>query len=255
MWEEIKTKKAKLDALRPLSQQALDELEAWYNVELTYTSNAIEGNTLTRQETAIVLEKGLTVRGKPLKDHQEAVDHLAALEYVRDLVNEDRNITEGDICEIHRLAVGSTMRSEAGMYSQQRRRIAGSEVVFSEPEEIPRQMEEFAQWLAGAEEAPETAIEAHLRFVTIHPFSDGNGRTGRLLMNLLLMRAGYPPLVVRPEDRPDYIDAIEKYQLHGEAYDYQALMTARLNVSLDDYLRFLEPGTDPGKQHEGPAGP
>jgi len=114
-------------------------------------------------------------------------------------------------------------------------------VVFPNPMKIPDLMEEFGQWLSEAAASAEAAIEAHLRLVSIHPFSDGNGRTARLLMNLLLTKDGYPPLVVRPEDRADYLDSIEKYQLHEDAADYQAFMLDRLNASLDDYFRFLQP--------------
>lgn len=240
MLEEIHRKKARLDQLRPFSQEALAELEAWYDVELTYTSNAIEGNTLTRQETALVLEKGLTVRGKPLKDHQEAVDHLDAMKFVRGLVAQDRAITEADVRDIHRLVVGSTLKSEAGSYSQHRRRIAGSMVVFPNPAKVPALMAEFGSWLTQSQPSPETALQAHLHLVSIHPFSDGNGRTARLLMNLILMKSGYPPLVIGPDDRLDYLESIEKHQLGENSADYEAFMLRRLDASLDDYLKFLE---------------
>ena len=174
---------------------------------------------------------------------------------MRELVGQDRPFTEADIRDVHRLVVGSTLKAEAGMYSQYRRRIAGSMVVFPNPVKIPALMEEFGTWLSANEPSAETAIEAHLRLVSIHPFSDGNGRTARLLMNLLLMKDGYPPLVVRPEDRADYIDSIEKYQLHQDAADYQAFMLTRLDAALDDYFRFLEPGEDPEKKLDGPTGP
>ncbi len=200
---ELKHLKAQLDALRPLAAEAVARLDTWYDVELTYTSNAIEGNTLTRQETAVVLEKGLTVRGKPLKDHQEAVDHLDALRYVRQLVETNRPTTEADVRQIHALVVAGTLKGEAGIYSEHPRRIAGSRVVLPGPHKLTALMQEFGEWLSQIEPTHDTAIEAHLRLVAIHPFSDGNGRTARLLMNLLLMRAGYPPLVVKPEDRVD----------------------------------------------------
>lgn len=240
MLDDIQRKKARLDQLRPYSQQALAELEAWYDVELTYTSNAIEGNTLTRQETALVLEKGLTVRGKPLKDHQEAVDHLDALRFVRELVAQDRPITQADVRDIHRLVVGSTMRTEAGIYSQHRRRIVGSMVVFPNPVKIPDLMEEFGNWLSVSQPSPETALQAHLRLVSIHPFSDGNGRTARLLMNLILMKAGYPPLVIGPDDCLEYLEGIEKHQLGQDSAAYDAFMLRRLDASLEDYWKFLE---------------
>ena len=265
MWDSIQANKERLDSLRPFSQEALAQLESWYDVELTYTSNAIEGNTLTRQETALVLEKGLTVRGKPLKDHQEAVDHSEALRFVRDLVKRHpaeghldkrpdkrhpdegpnapgkTNITEANIRDIHALIVGSTLKAEAGKYSQHQRRIAGSRVVFPSPQKIPALMEKFGQWLTHALPSVETALDAHLRLVSIHPFSDGNGRTARLLLNLLLIKEGYPPLVIRPEDRIDYLDSIEKSQLQEETTDYQTFMLERLNTAFDDYFQFLEP--------------
>jgi len=244
MLQQIQAKKVQLDALRPLSPEALAQLEAWYDVELTYTSNAIEGNTLTRQETAIVLEKGLTVRGKPLKDHQEAVDHLAALRYVRELVGKARVIGEADLREIHRLVTSSTLSDAAGIYSQHPRRVAGSRVVFPNPAKVPKLMEELGQWLTHADASVETSLEAHLRLVSIHPFTDGNGRTARLLMNLLLMKAGYPPLVIGPDERADYLDCIEKHQLQEDLASYEEFMLKRLDASLDDYLKFLAPTDD-----------
>lgn len=235
----LQDKKDQLDALRPLQQHALENLEAWYDVELTYTSNALEGNTLTRSETAIVIEKGLTVRGKPLKDHEEAVDHFEALQFVRSLVNDPRPVTEMDIKSIHRLVVARIQNGEAGQYSKYERMISGSSVKLPSPEKIAPLMADFGEWIMQADATPENAIDAHIQLVTIHPFSDGNGRTARLLMNLMLMRGGYPPMVIPPEDRPDYIDGLEQAQLTGSKTEYQTFMLRKLETSLDDYLNFL----------------
>lgn len=243
MQGEFEARKKRLDALRPLAPESLEALERWFDVELTYTSNAIEGNTLTRQETALVLEKGITVRGKPLKDHLEAVDHLDAWTYVRQLSAGDAPITERDVRQIHALVLGRSQREEAGRYSQTQRQIAGSGVVLPSPAEIPPLMADFGRWLGTAPPGPENAFEAHYRLVTIHPFADGNGRTARLLMNLLLLRAGWPPLVIAPEHRPDYLDALELRQTTGAAEPYQAFMQARLLESLDRYLDVLERAT------------
>ncbi len=240
MWAEIHKRKAELDAKRPFAPGSIAALDAWYDVELTYSSNAIEGNTLTRSETAIILEKGLTVRGKPLKDHLEAIDHRDALDYVRVLASRDEATCEGDIREIHRLVLGRSHPGEAGKYSQHQRRIQGSTVIFPSPVAIPALMGELGQWLGSAEVTPQAAFEAHAQLVSIHPFSDGNGRTARLLMNLLLFKGGYPPLVIGPEDRPDYIDSLERRQLTGDAASFEALMLKRLNASLDDYLGAIE---------------
>lgn len=150
MWEEIEDKKRRLDALRPLTAKSLRALEAWYDVELTYTSNAIEGNALTRAETAIVFEKGLTIGGKPLKDHLEAIDHKEALDYVRQLAGRDEPIREVDIRQIHRLVLARSQPEEAGRYAQHQRMIAGSPLDLPSPAEIPARMGDFARWLGAA---------------------------------------------------------------------------------------------------------
>ena len=240
VWRRIAERKAALDDSRPLAPELIARLEAWYEVELTYSSNAIEGNTLTRSETAIVLEKGLTVRGKPLRDHMEATDHRDALRFVRGLAGRDAALREIDLRSIHGLVLGKTGGDAAGRYSQQPRFVAGSRAVFPEPSAVPGLMADFATRLAASPPSPELALEAHLRLVSIHPFADGNGRTARLLMNLLLLRAGYPPLVVPPERRPDYIDAIERAQADGDRIGYDDLMASLLLDSLDRHLQLLE---------------
>ncbi|MEO1191285.1 MAG: Fic family protein [Pseudomonadota bacterium] len=237
VWQEIAEKKAALDRLRPLTPRSLAALDAWYDVELTYTSNALEGNTLTRSETALVLEKGLTVRGKRLSDHLEIVDHKEALDYVRLLAAQDGPIREGDVKAIHALVLARSNKEEAGRYSRYQRFIQGSNVQFPPPLEVPALMEAFGQWLAGLDLSPQNAFEAHARLVSIHPFTDGNGRTARLFMNLLLIKGGYPPVVILPEDKPDYIDALESRQSGGDGAAFDAFMARRLSASLDAYLR------------------
>ena len=233
--EKILEKKKILDSKRPFKPEILTSLEKWYEVELTYSSNAIEGNTLTRTETAIVLEKGITVRGKSLKDHVEIVDSADALSYVKELVRLGNVIGEREVKEIHYLSLLRSDRTNAGQYSSVERLIAGSSVKLTPALDIPNKMREFGHWLSS-DEGAKHAIEAHLRLVSIHPFNDGNGRTARLLMNLLLIKSGYPPLIVSPADRPDYIDAIEKSQLTGDANDYFSFMYFCLYKSLEKYL-------------------
>ncbi len=182
----IRTKKQELDRLRPLRPDALDRLRKYYDIELTYTSNAIEGNTLTHRETAEVIEHGITVGGKSLKDHLEAVDHYAAVQWMRDLAADPAPVGETTIRELHRRVVARSEPDIAGIHSPHRRRIAGSPVVFPNPLRIPDLMRDFGRDLEQAEPTPHAAFEAHFRLTAIHPFSDGNGRTARLLMNLLL---------------------------------------------------------------------
>lgn len=244
MWTEIENKKQQLDAKRPLTRNNLQALNDWYDVALTYSSNAIEGNTLTHSETAIVLEKGLTVRGKPMKDHLEAIDHKEALDYVRELASQDSPITELDIKSIHQLVLGRSNKGEAGRYSPFERSVLGSNVSFPSPVEIAPLMEDFGRWLSRAANTPQFAIEAHAQLVTIHPFSDGNGRTARLLMNLVLIKGGYPPALINPEDKPDYIDALELRQLTGDKTVFETFMAARLIESLDTYIEACEKELD-----------
>jgi Fic family protein len=235
----IAEKKAELDRLRPLSQPALDHLQKHYDVELTYTSNAIEGNTLTLRETAEVIEHGLTVGGKTLRDHLEAVDHYDALRWTREIAATTAPLSEMIVVELHRRIVARSQPGLAGIYSEHPRRIAGSSVVFPNPRKIPQLMEEFGNWLADAPETPASAFDGHFRLTAIHPFGDGNGRTARLLMNMMLLRGGYPPIAVRPEDRLRYLDALERGSLAQDLQPFQIFMHERLDTTLGEYLGVL----------------
>jgi Fic family protein len=241
----VADRKRALDALRPLGQAALAQLQTHYDVELTFTSNAIEGNTLTYRETAEVIEHGLTVGGKPLRDHLEAVDHYAAVQWMREIAAEATPLGETTVTELHRRIVARSQPEIASFYSPYPRRVAGSAVVFPNPAKTPALMEAFGDWLRDAPATAETAFDAHFRLTAIHPFSDGNGRTARLLMNLILIRGGYPPVAVRPEDRKAYLDALEQASLSGDLAGFQNLMHQRLLDTLDAYVRTLEEAPAP----------
>lgn len=234
--KNIEHKKAELDRLRPFSTAALAQLQKHYDVDLTYTSNAIEGNTLTLRETAEVIEHGITVGGKSLREHLEAVDHYNALLWMREIAAQSAIIDDETVRELHRRVVMRSQPEIAGIYSQYPRRISGSAVIFPNPAKIPQLMQEFGEWLKNAPPAPATAFEAHFRLTAIHPFGDGNGRASRLLMNLLLIRGGYPPIAVRPEDRKAYLDSLEQASLTGDLSAYQLFMHARLDATLAEYL-------------------
>jgi len=250
IWTEIAAKKARLDGLRPLDPRMVADLDHWYDVELTYTSNAIEGSTLTRSETAVLLEKGTTVGGKPLKDHLEAVGHRDALAFVRQLARRDEPLREGDLREIHRL-VGRVDPEEAGRYASRPRVIAGSPILLPPPASLPPLMADFARWLRDARPGPDSAFEAHARLVAIHPFADGNGRTARLLMNLLLLKGGYPPVAIGPEHRVASIDALQALQLAGDPGPYGRFMAERLDGGLERHLQMIDP--PPGRQAPPPT--
>jgi Fic family protein len=239
--QDIAAKKAELDRLRPLAPGGLTNLDHSRDIELTYTSNAIEGNTLTAAETALVIEQGITVAGKPLRDHLEAIDHYEAIRYVRELARRRSPLTEMDVRSLHRPVVLRSHPGFAGSYADQGRFVltdAGRRA-FPSPAEVPALMGDFAAWLRAASDTPETAFAAHLRLVGIHPFNDGNGRTARLLMNLVLIRGGYPPVAVRPVDRPTYIDVLQRHQDGEGSEDFDRLLYGRLDAALGEALKAL----------------
>jgi Fic family protein len=238
-WTDLDDKKKRLDALRPLPNELLKNLEDWFRVELTYTSNAIEGNTLTRQETAVVLEKGITVGGRTLKEHLEAVNHAQALDWLHAQASERHaSVGENEILRLHEMILKGIDDANAGRYRSVAVRISGSTVVLPNPLKVPELMRRFATWLKAPSRLhpAEFAAQAHYRLVSIHPFVDGNGRTSRLLMNLLLMQHGFPPLFIRTRERVAYLNALEKAQLGGSLEDYEKLILKAADRSLDIYL-------------------
>src|SRR3989344_6889495 len=242
--KQLTIKKNKLDTYRPLPTELVKNLDEWFKVELTYTSNAIEGNTLTRAETALVVEKGLTVQGKSLTEHLEATNHVEALEYIKTLVGKKRqSISENDILDIHRLILNKIEESNAGRYRTQHARLTETDVVLPNPVKVPDLMEEFVKWLVSETEdhIVKISANAHYKLVSIHPFSDGNGRTSRLLMNLTLMPEGYPPAIIRKEDRLAYINSLEKAQKGHGLDDFYNLIYEAVDRSLDIYLEAIEP--------------
>ena len=245
--QQIAAKKLQLDQLRPLSQAALRQMQKYYDVELTYTSNAIEGNTLTLRETAEVIEHGITIGGKKLVDYLEAVDHHDAVLWMREQAARSTPVNEPVVRELHRRIVARSEPDIAGVYSPHRRRIAGSAAVFPKPLKLPDLMQEFGAWLQQAPATPEAAFEAHFRLTAIHPFSDGNGRTARLLMNLLLLQSGYVPVAVRPEDRKQYLDTLEHGSLQADLGPFQHFMHKCLDVTLDAYLDALAESLPPAR--------
>lgn len=254
----IEEKKEQLDRLRPHAPHALDNLEHAQDLELTYTSNAIEGNTLTQVETNLVIEEGITIGGKKLKDHLEAIDHYDAIRYVREIARRESSpLTEFDVRNLHALVVKRADPEIAGRYATSGRYVNTDtgRHHFPSPAEIPALMGDFAAWLGQASATPETAFAAHQRLVDIHPFNDGNGRTARLLMNLILIRGGYPPVAVRPEDRLAYIRGLQQAQAGQGDEAFRHLLYERLDATLGEYLSALGealPQPDPTRRREPP---
>lgn len=241
--QQLTDKKQLLANLGPLSPAFVQQLEEWLKVELTYTSNAIEGNTLTRVETAEVIERGITavINGKSLKDQLEAINHAKALDFIYDLASKRKGnqfITEQDILEIHKYILSSIDDAGAGVYRKIDVFIRGKDVEFPRPHDVPNLMKEFTHWLDGQQEnhPVRVAADAQFKFVTIHPFIDGNGRTGRLLMNLILMLNGYPMAIIKTEERTAYLDSIYKGQTQNDLEGFYTIIENAVDRSLDVYL-------------------
>lgn len=234
-------KLARLSSLRPLTAGEVERLREEFTVDFTYNSNAIEGNTLTLKETAMVLE-GMTIDQKPLKDHLEAVGHRDAFLYVQDIAEKEIPLSESVVKNIHSLVL-MNRPEDKGVYRRVPVRIMGAYTEPVQPYLIEPRMNEL---LVKNEERKKTmgAIERvarfHLEFEGIHPFIDGNGRTGRLILNLELIRNGYPPINVKFADRKRYYEAFDAYYRDGNAGAMIDLITEYVDARLDEYLKILE---------------
>ncbi len=231
--------KARLDALRPFSPEAVKSLREYYRVGLTYTSNAIEGNSLTESETKVVIEDGLTVEGKPLRDVYEAVGHAQAYDRIYDLIN-DSPLTEGFILMLHELFYRQIDPANAGHYRSVQVFISGSHYRLPSPADVPGLMKDFVAWFNVHEKKlhpVEFAARVHQKFVFIHPFIDGNGRLSRLLMNFALLRAGYTIAIIPPVLRGEYIAALEK--AHTGIKTFVEFIKSRVIETQNDLLRMF----------------
>ena len=244
-YKQIEAKLAQLKALRNLNPKSQDSLESWFDIELTYSSNAIEGNTLTRIETAQVIEKGINVNiaGKPLKDLLEARNHQEALQYARQLAGKLKShqfISESELLTVHKTILKGIDDSWAGKYRQSEVFVKGSRTTFPYPQKVPFLMSGFYEWLnvIQGESPVKIAADAHYEFVTIHPFVDGNGRVARLLMNLVLAIHGYPMAVIKNEERSRYLSSLEKAQNTNNRDDFYHIVNFAVEKSLDAYIKF-----------------
>jgi Fic family protein len=237
---EIDQLQREINSLRPLEAPLLKQIKEYYRVGLTYSSNAIEGNSLTESETKIVLEEGITIGGKPLKDHYEAVGHGEAYDFLYSLVK-DKTIQEEDIKNLHRIFYKRIDETNAGVYRNVRAIITGSKYPLPPPERIPELMKKFMGGLQKGREGfhpVESAARAHKEFVFIHPFVDGNGRMARLLMNLILMRDGFNIAIITPVMRGEYIASLEK--AHTDDSVFIELIARMVMETQKDYLRLFK---------------
>ena len=224
--DKVESLKAELDALRPLDAEAEARIWQKFRLDWNYHSNNIEGNSLTYGETKALILFGITAQGKPLKDHFEITGHNEAITWVLDLVKGDTELTEVFMRQIHTLILKESSYSEAktpdgkptrrkievGKYKTQPNHVitsTGETFYFATPEETPAKMQELVEWFRSKKQKPETnpitlAALFHYKFIRIHPFDDGNGRVARILMNFILMQFGYPPVIIKTEEKEDY---------------------------------------------------
>ncbi len=232
--------KQKLDSLRPLTPDEAKALNEQFAIEYTYNSNAIEGNTLTLRETDLVL-RGLTIDKKPLKDHLDVVGHKEAFDFVFQLVKDKEPLSENVIKQIHFLVLGRDVQHR-GVYRSVPVYISGAKTQAAEPLLIPEKVQELLEWYqTNTEDDFLTKIALfHLRFESIHPFIDGNGRTGRLLVNLELMKLGYPPVDIKFTDRTAYYKAFDSYAEVGSPKAMFKLFAKYLTERLRRYIETVK---------------
>lgn len=243
MFGKVEELKSILNEYRPLTSEEVKRLREEFLIDFTYNSNAIEGNTLTLQETALILKEGITIDKKPLKEHLEAVGHKDAFYYIEDLVKEKIEMSEKVIKDIHSLVLMDKPQDK-GRYRRIPVAILGAIHEPPQPYIIPKLMEDL---MCDYKEDMKTKhiIEKislfHLKFEEIHPFIDGNGRTGRLLLNLELMREGYPPINIKFKDRKKYYDCFTDYHLkNGDPSMFVNMVTQYVKEELERYITVLE---------------
>lgn len=239
MFEKIDQKKALLDAKRPLPKHTLKSLRDKLLLEWTYNTNAIEGNTLTINETKVVLE-GITVGGKTMREHLEVINHRDAITFVEEIVKNQESLTEWQMKNIHRLILKGIDDEYAGVYRDQKVLISGAKHTPPDPLLIQEQMEQLIDWYKKEAKQLHPITRGamlHVNFVGIHPFIDGNGRTARLLVNLELMKEGFPPIVIKVENRLDYYKALDKAHTEKDYNDFIRLVKVEAEDSIDLYLK------------------
>jgi Fic family protein len=239
--KKIDALKAKIDGYRPLDSHILKQVREYFRIGMTYSSNALEGNSLTETETKIVIEDGITIWGKPVRDHLEALGHSEAYDLLFRLAK-NSDITEANIKELHRLFYYRIDAKQAGKYRKRRVIITGTDFIPPAPDRIPELMKSFIAGLPkvrAKHHSVEFAAIIHKELVTIHPFIDGNGRAARLLMNLALIQAGYPPAIIPPILRRDYLDTLNKTH-KGDDGPFINFIVGVCYESAKEYLRLLE---------------
>jgi Fic family protein len=239
----IKGKKREIDKYRPFDKGISRKLSEQFALEWTYNSNAIEGNTLTLQETEIVLNRGITIGGKSVKEHLETINHKECIDFIYRFIKKKERFSEGTIKNLHGIILKGIDDGEAGRYRRQNVRILGAPLIPPQAIKVPHLMEEFIGWYYENDyktSIPELAARIHYKFVCIHPFIDGNGRVARLLMNLFLMQNGYSPAVILKVDRKKYYRVLNEAN-RGNEETFEDFIGRSIERSLILYLNGIKP--------------
>jgi Fic family protein len=250
--ERIDAKLKQLAKIRPIRTSLIKKLREQFALELTYNSNAIEGNSLTLKETFFVINEGLTIKGKPMRDHLEAKDHFEALEYLYKFAEKERkqNFSEVTLRTLHQLVLRETESGEAGKYRTGNVMITGSSHTPPDAHEVPHKIKEMFEWIRKYRNKihiVELSAMVHHKITGIHPFTDGNGRTARLVMNLLLLQRGYPMAVILNNDRKKYYDALSKAD-RGDYAKFVRFIAQAVERSLNIYIKTLLPAKAESKK-------
>jgi Fic family protein len=244
--EYIDSLKRELDGHRPLSKDLVIGLKQLFDVDFTYNSTAIEGNTFSFQETKMLLLEGITIGGKSMREHLEIVNHKEAIDYIEELSHKKmEELRRTDIFNIHSIILQGIDSKNAGKYRDVPVYVNlrdGKRHIFCDPLRIADEMDIFFDWLFSSKKEHPVIIaaEAHTRFVSIHPFIDGNGRTARLIMNLILIQSGYTPAVIHNKERINYLDAIENWQQDNNRERFYEIVIQYEQESLEEYLETIK---------------
>ena len=242
---QLEKKLKRLNKYRPLPKTAVQKLKEQFELEMTYNSNAIEGNRLSLKETFFVIQDGITIKGKPLKDHLEATNHKEALDFLYDMVDHHKRhtISEHFIKSIHQLVIQNIEKEWAGKYRNAPVRITGTKHTPPNAADIPHLMHNLVRWVKVNEKKlhpVELATLLHHKFVHIHPFFDGNGRAGRLIMNLIILKASYPLAIILKNDRKKYYRVLDQAD-NGNYGPLVQFIAQAVDRSLSIYLDVLTP--------------
>lgn len=241
LYTRILEKKRILDSLRPLNKLQLQKLKEEFLIEYVYNSTSIEGNTLTLNETRLVLEKGITIGGKSLREHLDVTNQKEALEWIEDFIKRKEEIRESDILTLHKITLKEISNYWAGKYKTSQNRILGSKLKTTPPYKVSGEMENLVYEINKNPKdynPIELAAFAHHELVKIHPFVDGNGRVARLLCNLILISKGYPPMMIRTKERNKYFNCLEKAHF-GNLKIFVDFIALRVEESLMRYVNAI----------------